>query len=114
VLYVFILLVGLASVGVYLLFIFSQVPGAAEERLGVLEPLPENLGQWIADGDSAEGRRAAAEGFKREVRTLHEAGGILGGGKLIRQVRYRSAETNAIVRIEPEQVEKRRRLHKKA
>jgi hypothetical protein len=113
VLYVFILLVGVASVGVYLLFIFSQVPGAAEERLGVLEPLPEDLGKWVTDEQSEEGQRAGADGLKREVRMLHEAGGILGGGKLIRQVRYRDAGTNAIVRIEPEHVEKRRRVHKK-
>lgn len=111
--YVFLLIVGILGIGIYVLFIFSQVPGAAEERLGVLEPLPADLGKWITDESSPEAERAAAEGLRREVRTLYEeASGLFSSGHFVRQVRYRNAKTNAIERVEPDQVIKRRRIRK--
>jgi hypothetical protein len=109
--YFFLIVVAAAAVAVYVLFFVSQVPGATEERFGVLEALPENLGRWTPDDDSPEGKAALAEGRKREVRVLHEAShGLLGGEYLVRQVRYRSAETNAIEHVEPEQRVRRRRV----
>jgi len=104
--YLFLLLIAAISIGVYLLFIFSQVPGAAEQRLGVLEALPQDLGQWKNDGQTEDG-------LVREVRHIfHEGSGLFSQGKLIRQVRYRDAKSSEIVKVEPEQVIKRRRIKK--
>lgn len=107
--YLFLLLVAIISIGVYLLFIFSQVPGAAEQRLGVLEALPADLGQWKADAEPTP------EGLVREVRHLfHEGSGLLSSGKLVRQVRYRDPNSGEIVRVDPEEIVKRRRVKKPA
>jgi hypothetical protein len=111
-LYAFVLLIGLVAVAVYLLFMLSQVPGAAEERLGVLEPLPEDLGRWKPDQESEAAKQARNDGLKRETRVLYQEGGLLGGGKLVVQARYRKSDTNEIVRIDPETVLKRRRIKK--
>jgi hypothetical protein len=111
--YLFLLFVAALAIRIYVLFILSQVPGAKEERLGVLEPLPSDLGKWLSDESSPEGVEAAAKGLRREVRTRYEdAFGLFSSGRIIRQVRYRNAETNAIERIEPDQVFKRRRIRK--
>jgi hypothetical protein len=104
--YVFLVLVGAAGLGVYVLFIFSLVPGAQAERLGVLEPLPADVGRWKTDAESEAATRAAREGLLREERLyFYEA-----SGKLVLQVRYRQQETGDIVRVEPEQAVKRRRV----
>ena len=104
--YVFLLLVGAVGVGIYLLFILNLVPGAAEERLGVLEPLPEDVGTWKRDESSAEARAAAEQGLAREVRHYFYEG----SGKLVRQVRYCDPETQKVVRVDPEQPLRRRRI----
>jgi hypothetical protein len=107
-------LLGTAFIGglIYLFLVHGQVPGAMEQRIGVLEPLPEDVGQWKVDEDSDEGNAAMKQGLKREVRMFHDpnGGGILGGGKLVRQVRYRNRATNAITRVEPEVVVPRKRI----
>jgi hypothetical protein len=104
--YVFLLLVAAIAVGVYLLFILSQVPGAAEQRLGVLEDLPSDLGQWRPDGE-------AKDGLSREVRHIfHDGSGLFSQGKLVRQVRYRDTESGDIVRVDPEEVVRRKRIKK--
>lgn len=104
--YVFLVLVGIAGIGIYVLFIFNLVPGVREERMGVLEALPEDVGQWKADESSDDGRKAAGEGLVRETRHyFYEA-----NGKLVFQVRYKRRETGEIVRVEPEQPVKRRRV----
>ena len=104
--YLVLLVIAAVAVGVYLLFILSQVPGAKEQRLGVLEDLPPDLGQWKAD-EKAEG------GQIREVRHIyHEGSGLLSAGKLIRQVRYRDQASGEIVRVEPEEIIKRKRIKK--
>jgi hypothetical protein len=109
--YVFLVVVAVLGVGVYLLFIFKLVPGAAEERLGVLEPLPEDIGKWHADEESAAAKAAHARGRKREERLFFvEGGGLMGQGRLVRQVRYRDAVTNAIEEVEPDQPVKRKRI----
>jgi hypothetical protein len=92
------------SVGVYLLVIFRNVPGAVEERLGVLEPLPSDLGVWKADGDSAAAQTARVAGLTREQRLF------LDEGKLVRQTRYRDATSGEIVRADKDQIVKRRRI----
>jgi len=109
--YVFLVLVAALGVGVYLLFIFKLVPGAMEERLGVLEPLPDDVGKWRADPHSVEGKAALERGLKREERLFFEEGqGMLAQGRLVRQVRYRSASSNAIAEVEPDQPVKRKRI----
>ena len=109
--YVFLALVSALGVGVYLLFIFKLVPGAMEERLGVLEPLPEDVGKWKLDEDSADGKAALQVGRKRELRLFFEEGqGIFARGRLVRQVRYRNAQSNAIEEVEPDLPVKRKRI----
>ncbi len=109
--YGFLLLVAALGVGVYLVFIFKLVPGAAEERLGVLEPLPGDLGQWRVDDASESGRAALERQQKREERLFFEEGkGLFAQGRLVRQVRYRSLITDGIEAVEPDQLVKRKRI----
>ena len=109
--YVFLLIVAALGIGVYLVFIFKLVPGAAEERLGVLEPLPADIGQWHVDAESEEGKAALARNRKREQRLFFEEGkGLMAQGRLVRQVRYRNAETNSIEEVDPDEPVKRKRI----
>lgn len=107
--YVFLLGVAAAG-GVVYLFIAGLFPGLKEERFGVLEPLPPHLGQWQTDVESEAGRAAAADGKRREVRLLFEAGGLLSSGKLVRQARLRDVRTSEILSVLPDEVIKRRRV----
>jgi hypothetical protein len=107
--YLFLLSVA-AIGGLFYLFAAGLFPGLKEERFGVLEPLPENLGHWQDDVESDAGRAAAAAGQKREVRLLYEEGGLFGSGKLLRQARLRDGVTNKIVAVLPDEVLKRRRV----
>lgn len=107
----YLFLLGVATAGgIIYLFVAGLFPGLKEERFGVLEPLPTNLGKWEADGESDEGRAATAQGQKREVRLMFEEGGLLGAGKLTRQARLRDAGTNEIVTVLPDEVLKRKRI----
>jgi hypothetical protein len=104
--YVFLLICGALGIGIYLLFILNLVPGAKEERLGVLEALPPEVGSWKEDADSDAGKRAASEGLVRQERYFfYET-----RNRLVLQVRYRNRETGEIVRTEPETAVKRRRV----
>jgi hypothetical protein len=103
----------LAMVGVlfYLLVIYREVPGAVEQRFGVLEPLPGDVNEWKVDEDSPEGRAAVSRGLRRETRLYQDpSGGFLGRARLIRQTRYRNRGTNAITSVEPDVPVKRRRI----
>jgi len=109
--YVFLVIVAALGVGVYLLFIFKLVPGAMEERLGVLEPLPDDVGKWKTDEHSAAAQEARRNGRKREERLFfEEGGGLFAQGRLLKQVRYRDGATNEIVEILPDEPVKRRRI----
>jgi hypothetical protein len=90
----------------YLFVIQREVPGVIEQRFGVLEALPENVGKWVVDTSSDDGKAAIARGLRREVRYWHEPG----QKHLIKQVRYKNPATGAVVRVDPEEVIKRRRL----
>jgi len=111
--YLFLLSVGVAALGVYVALILHLVPGAAEERLGVLEELPIDIGVWKTDETSPAGHAAEAKGLSRQVRVLHRpAAGWFGGDRLVRQVRYRDRATDEIVLVDPEEVTKRRRIRR--
>jgi hypothetical protein len=107
----YLFLLGVAAAGglVYL-FIAGMYPGLKEERFGVLEPLPPELGKWQLDPDSEAGRKATADGKKLEVRYLFEEGGLLSSGKLLRQSRLRDGATNDILTVLPDEPIKRRRV----
>jgi hypothetical protein len=110
-LYILLAVIGLAAVAVYLLVVFREVPGAVSERWGELEGLPENLGQWGADSESAEGLAARERGLSREIRTWRDpGGGLFGRDRLLLQVRYRNPESGEISGTEPDVVLKRRRI----
>jgi hypothetical protein len=104
--YVLLLVLAALGIGIYLIVFFGNVPGAAEERLGVIEPLPPDVGLWKEEPDTSGATRAGEQGLKREVRTFFDEA----HNRLLRQVRYRNVETNEIVRAEPDQVIKRRRV----
>ena len=109
--FVFLLIVAALGIAVYLVFIFKLVPGAAEERLGVLEPLPDDIGKWRVDEDSALGKAARERNRKREERLFFEEGkGLMAQGRLVRQVRYRNLSSNAIEEVEPDEPVKRKRI----
>lgn len=109
--FVFLLIVAILGIAVYLVFIFKLVPGAAEERLGVLEPLPDDIGKWKVDEQSAQGKAALDRNRKREQRLFFEEGkGLLAQGRLVRQVRYRNLSNNAIEEVEPDEPVKRKRI----
>lgn len=99
---VFLLLAAAVGTGVYLLVMYSSIPGAVDERLGTLEPLPENLGQWVVD-PSADAEPASGEHLQREVRWLHDPGRLFHKETLIRQVRYRDLASGEITRVDPEE-----------
>jgi hypothetical protein len=110
-LYLMLLFVGIASVAVYLLVVFREVPGAVTERWGELEGLPSDLGEWAVDEESEAANEAHARGLTREVRTWREPGaGWFGRDRLLLQVRYRSSESGEIESTEPDRVLKRRRI----
>jgi hypothetical protein len=101
-------LVAIAFIGglLYILVIHREVPGAVEQRFGVLEALPEDIGKWKADTESDEGKAAAARGLRRESRLFHD----VQANRLLRQVRYRNQATNEIARVDPDEVVKRKRI----
>lgn len=106
----YLFLLGVAAAGgVIYLFIASMYPGLKEERFGVLEPLPP-LGKWQLDLASDNGRAAAADGKKLEMRFLFEEGGLLSPGKLLRQSRLRDAVSNEILIVLPDEIIKRKRV----
>jgi hypothetical protein len=110
----YLFLLGVAALGgIVYLFAAGMFPGLKEERFGVLEPLPPNLGQWQTDTETEAARAAAAAGQKREVRLLFEEGGLFGSGKLLRQARLRDAETNKILQVLPDEIVKRRRIRQR-
>jgi hypothetical protein len=104
--YVFLLVVAAIGVGIYLMFVFQNVPGMKEERLGTLEPLPEDVGSWRTDSETEVARAASKEGLIREVRLFYDEG----RERLVEQVRYRRASDSEIVRVEPDRRVKRRRV----
>lgn len=109
--YVLLVVVAILGGAVYLVFIFKLVPGAAEERLGVLEPLPDDIGQWHVDETSESGKAALSQNRRREERLFFEEGkGFLAQGRLVRQVRYRNLTSNVIDEVLPEQPVKRKRI----
>jgi hypothetical protein len=104
------LTLGLIGVAVYLLVVFREVPGAVDERLGTLEALPEDIGVWKTDPAPAPAD-AEPPALIREVRLWHEpSGGLFGSSRLLRQVRYRDRSSGEIIRSDPDEVVKRRRV----
>jgi hypothetical protein len=102
----FLVVISVVGVVLYTFIIQRAVPGNVEKRFGVLEPLPENVGQWEVDTQSDEGASAVKRGLRREVRFWHDPN----KGTLTKQVRYKNPATGAIVDVEPEQAIKRRRI----
>lgn len=102
----FLIVIAVVGILMYILLIQRAVPGAVEQRFGVYEALPDDVGRWKTDLESESGRAAQKRGEKREVRLYHNPNAE---NKLIRQVRYRNA-LNEIVRVEPDEVLKRKRV----
>jgi hypothetical protein len=109
--YLFLVVVAFFGIAIYVTLILRLVPGAAEERLGVLEDLPPDLGVWKTDESSPAGQDARARGLVRQVRVCSQsANGWFRSERLVRQVRYRDLGTNEVVHVSPEEVVKRKRV----
>lgn len=107
--YAFLMVIAIGGIALYIFVILREVPGAAEERLGAYEDLPDNVNKWEADETSPEGKAALAKGERREVRLYFAE---QSGGKLLRQVRYRNLKTDEIERSDPDEVVKRKRVRR--
>jgi hypothetical protein len=108
-------LVAIAAIGAlfYLLVIYREIPGAVEQRLGVLEELPEDVNKWKTDEESEAGKAAVLKGLRRESRLYFDANaGVMGSGKFVRQARYRNRATNEITSVEPDEPVRRKRVKK--
>lgn len=105
--YAFLMVVGIAGIALYLFVILREVPGAAEERLGTYEDLPEDVNKWRPDAESPEAIQALTQGLQREVRLYFAESK---NKKLIRQVRYRNLASGDIERVDPDVVIKRKRV----
>lgn len=100
--YVFLLIVGAVGALAYVFLFFSHVPGAKDERLGKLEPLPDEMSQWVELG--------AHDGLVKEERRLFADPGEMDQTKILVQTRYRDPETKEIVRVDPERTYRRKRI----
>jgi len=78
-------LVAALGVGVYLLFIFKLVV-AMEERLGVLEPLPEDLGKCKSNEASPRREPRSSVVASGEQTLFSKRGAGSRPGRLLRQV----------------------------
>jgi hypothetical protein len=103
----FLVVIAVVGVVMYTLLIQRAVPGVAEQRFGVLEPLPDDVGKWVSDTESEQGAVAVKQGLRREVRMWHDPNKP---ETLTKQVRYKNPATGAIVRVDPEETVKRRRI----
>ena len=98
---------------IYAVVVMVYVPGLADERLGELEELPEDVGEWNIDTNSAQAHSARAEGLICETRLWIEGGGdFLGREKILRQVRYLDPETKEVVLAEKDVRIRRKRVKK--
>ena len=109
--YIVLLLISIIGGLIYVVIVMMEVPGMAEERLGVFEALPENLNRWVIDRESEAGKAALERGLQRETRLFVDpAGGVLGRERLLRQARYRNLQTDEIVSVDPDQRYRRKRI----
>ena len=109
----FAILLGMALIPcvIYAVVAMLEVPGMADERLGVLEDLPQDVGEWIVDTESAQAIAAAKEGLTCETRLwIDPEGDFLKREKIMRQVRYLDPDTGDVVRSEKDVRVKRRRV----
>jgi hypothetical protein len=109
---IYVLLLGIAVVGfgIYISVVFSAIPGAVDERLGVFDELPESLGTWSEDVASAEGIKDKQSGLVRETRfLLQRSTGLFSRETLVKQMRQRDAASGEVVNVLPEQRIPRRR-----
>jgi hypothetical protein len=104
----FVVLIGVLGIAIYLTVVLRAVPGAVDERLGKLEDLPANLGEWVDEGEqSLEGISGTVLRERRVI--LEPSKGLFGRETLVEQVRYRDGKGGKIVRIDPERSWARRR-----
>jgi hypothetical protein len=89
--------------GVFAIFFTSQQTTLTEFLFGRYEPLPEDLNQWNEAGVED------ASGLVREQRLVLPSGRS-DSPILLRQVRYRDPSSGKIVRTEPEERVRRKRV----
>ncbi|MCZ6835123.1 MAG: hypothetical protein O7G85_05050 [Planctomycetota bacterium] len=113
-LYALLLCVALVPCVIYAVVVLMEVPGMADERLGVLEELPDDVGEWKLDTESEQARAAIDDGLICETR-LWITTSIMqfNREKIYRQVRYLDPRTLDVVRSEKDIRIKRKRVKKR-
>ncbi len=111
-LYLLFLGIALVPCVIYAVVVMLEVPGMADERLGTLEALPDDVGEWSVDTDSEPAQAAAAQGLVRETRLWINPNDLFGRKKIYRQVRYLDRETLDLVRTEKDLRIRRKRVKK--
>lgn len=101
----FFILTGLA----YVIFTLLFVPGLAEERLGRLEDLPVDDGQWRTDAPSSHDAGSQQTGLRRETRYWIDRDWLF-RERILRQTRYVDAATGKVVRVDPDVRVRRKRI----
>ncbi len=111
-LYLLFLFIALVPCVIYVVVAMLEVPGMADERLGTLEELPDDVGEWKTDTESDEARSATAEGLVRETRLWINPHDLFGRKKIYRQTRYLDRKTLDVVRTEKDVRIRRKRVKK--
>jgi hypothetical protein len=92
----------------YVIFTLMFVPGLAEERLGRLEDLPQDDGEWREDARSPKAEQAKQQGTRRETRYWIDRDWF-GRERILLQARYLNASGD-VVATDPDVRVKRRRI----
>ena len=111
-LYLLLVLIALVPCVIYAIVVMLEVPGMADERFGVLEALPEDIGEWKPEPDEDAIPDAATEGLIRETRLWINPNDLFGRKKMYRQVRYLDPETQEVLHTEKDVRIRRKRIKK--
>jgi hypothetical protein len=91
----------------FTLFAVGLAMALSSKRPAPPDELLHDLGVWKTDVESASARSARACGLRRQERVcLRPARGLFRGGELVREVRYLSELTLAVVRTEQDEIVK--------
>lgn len=109
--YLIFLFIAIVPCVIYVWVIWMEVPGFADERLGVLEDLPDNIGKWTRDEESEKAKAAEQEGLIYETRLwIYGNNPFTNQPKIYRQFRYLDSETEEFVRADKDKRYKRKRV----
>ena len=106
--YVFFATIFLVPVVIYVIVAMMEVPGMADERLGVLEDIPDDVNEWKVDLDSPQAIKAKDDGLICETRLWIDTS--FNRKRIFRQVRYLDTESMDVVRFDKDIRVRRKRV----